>query len=311
MLIAGLLSLLLAVGLGGAAAAQFASSHSPTSVTKAYFRALAKGDAQAALALALVPPSASTSPYLTDAVLAEQLRIAPITDVRIGSVEGSGSARSVSVTYQLRFADQARSVSDTVRLVQHGSTWRLSSVASLVELDASADGSDRIMFAGRPLDAAPTPVFPGALPVTTDSRAVVVSGDPVVSLSASQDVIEVRAELTAAAKRQVSSALETALTTCLAASSTDPSCPNVTGGRPVPGSLHGTLTAKVADSSPVITLGSGGVVAISVQAKLNATWKIWDFNNIEQARSGTTTLAVRAQAAVADLNTVYLQASDG
>jgi hypothetical protein len=81
----------------------------------------------------------------------------------------------------------------------------------------------------------------------------------------------------------------------------------------VPGSLHGTLTKKITDSSPTIALSSKGkgLIDVSVEASVNATWKVWDFNNQQQPRSEATTVTVTALSSVSAPQTIDWVPSDG
>ncbi|MDQ1731114.1 MAG: hypothetical protein QOK10_1273 [Pseudonocardiales bacterium] len=305
-------SLILAVVLGGISWSQYASSHSASSVVKRYFAALTHDDAASALAFAAVPPSADSGRYLTSEVLAVQSKTARLSGVSVIRTGSGTSQTTVDVRYTLNFADGPQTVQDSVGLIKRGSSWRLSRVASTVEVSARSAGGDRITFAGRPVPSSSVTLFPGALPVATDSPAVVVSGHPSVRL-ASDDSISLRPELSGAARTKVADALEAALTRCLAPTSTDPLCPMVAGGRPVPGTLHGRLTERIADSTPSVGLSSAGngLVTVTADAQIEASWKVWDFNNQQVSRSQATTVTVNAQGSVEDLSRLYWVAPNG
>jgi hypothetical protein len=298
--------LVIAVALASVAAVQFSASRNPSSVAKRYFAAVASGDAAAALAFASAPPTADTGPFLTAAVLAQQRKVAPISGISVSDTVISGSSATVSVHYTLTFPDGPKSRTDRVQLVKRGSSWRLDRVGGVVSLGASAAGSDRLTFVGRPIPPVPVQLFPGAVPVATDSPSVLVSDDPAVSLGTTTSVIALRPTLSDAARQLASDGVETALRKCLAVTSTDPLCPMIEGGRPVPGSLHGTLTKKIAASDPTVTLASAGkgIIAINVEASVKASWKVWDFNNQQVARSESTTVTIVATSSVDSPQTV-------
>lgn len=279
---------------------------------KQYFQAIAAGNASDALGYGQVAPSSTDGMYLTGQVLHEQLSLGAISDISVGSTSTGPSGTQVAVSYTVRFADGRRTVTDEVPVVKHGSSWRLSQVGVPVTLSTSGPGADRLSFAGRPVPTARVTVFPGAIPVGTDNRAVAVADDPLARFVSSGQSVPLNPDLTKAARTSLATALQNALQRCLAATSTDPLCPMVTGGRPVPGSLHGTLTRSIADSSPDIELATsgGGVVTLSAEADIDATWKIWTFENIQESRSEKTTVTVTAQASVSDLDTVYWVPSD-
>jgi hypothetical protein len=307
LFIAAAAALVAAVVLGTLAVGQFTAGRGPAAVVRQYYEALSHADAARALAFAATPATGLPAEYLTSTVLAKQLRLAPMRDITVGTVSGSGASRQVAIRYVLAFADGPQTVSDTVAVSERGTTWQLSTAAVGVTVGSSSAGADRISFAGRSLPQKPVGLFPGALPLATDSAAVAITGHPSVRLGSGSAEVSVTAALTGSAQRRVTDALQVALTKCLAMTSADPLCPNVTGGRPVPGSLHGSLTKQLADSNPSVTLSrkGGGIVAVSVDAQLNANWKVWDFNNQQVPRKEQTTVKVRCLSSVSDPNTIY------
>jgi hypothetical protein len=283
----------------------WSTSRSPATVVRSYYQALADGDAPTALAFADAPANAE---YLTSDVLRQQLNVAKLTDVSVSSTSMSGSSATVDVRYRLRFADKAQDVTDHDRLVKHGSTWRLRQVSTKVFLPKVRLGGDRVLFAGRPLTSAAFELFPGALPVTTDSPAVRIAGHPSVLLRSPSDTVQLNVEVSDERKKQAATALDTALARCLDATSSDVLCPlppDVT--RAVPGSLHGTVTKKLTDGDVVVTLSSGGKGVLDINADLavDASWKAWDFNNLAVPAKGTVTLHLQATAALDDPATTY------
>jgi hypothetical protein len=305
LLAAGALAAVGAVVTGGLAWSQWADSHSPVTVVKGFYRAIADGDAPTALAFAETAPSGE---YLTSTVLQQQLRVAKLTDVSVDSTAKSSSTATVEVQYRLGFADKPQAVSDQVQLTKHGSSWRLTKVSSTVTLAKVREGGDRVTLAGRPLPSTRVELFPGAVPVATDTPAVQITGHPEVRLHAASDIVQINVDVAAGRKKQVAAALDAAVSRCLDAASTDVQCPlppDVT--RPVPGSLHGTASKKIADGGAVVSLSPDGKGLLSVTADLpvNATWMAWDFNNLAVPDHGSITLHLEATATIDDPNTVY------
>lgn len=288
----------IALVLAGIVVNNFLDSRGPRAVATRYLAAIADGDASTALAYAAHPPT--SAPYLTDRVLAEQLRLARLTRVLVRGVRQSGGTATVLVSYVLDFAGDPVTQQDRIDLIKHGSSWRLRRVATDVTLPGGGPGADRLTFAGRPFTSISGLIFPGALPIGTDTAAVVVTNHPAVRLTDDSSFPAVDAEVSADTRRQVEDALGVALTRCLSAESVDPRCPVVPGGRPVPGSLHGSLVRTIAESSPRVTLSArgNGVIEVSAAAQLNAEWRTWDFNNLEQARHEITTVTVNAVSSV-------------
>ena len=307
-----LLVLAVMVGLGAAttgvlAYRDIADSNSPSTIVGNYYAAVASGDAPEALAYAENPPS---SPYLTSTVLKQQLALAPMRDVRVGTVAVHGDSATVDVSYHLAFADTTHDVSDQVALLRHGSSWRLAAVAAPIAVSPSTENADRVMLAGRPLRTTMrTDLFPGALPVTTDTDAIVVRGDPAVSLANAGAATELQVEVAVSPARrsQVITALTAALNKCLAANSTDVRCPLPSVDRPVPGSLHGSLvTPFSADSLYVTPADEGrGILQVSGEVQVKASWKAWNFNNIAVPDSETVAVKVKATTALDQPDTIY------
>jgi hypothetical protein len=305
LLAAGALATVGAVVTGGLAWSQWADSHSPATVVKGFYRALADGDASAALAFAETAPSGE---YLTSTVLQQQLRVAKLADVSIAGTDKSSSTATVEVQYRLGFADKPQDVTDQVQLTKHGSSWRLAQVSSTVTLAQVRQGADRVTLAGRPLSSGRVELFPGAVPVATDTTAVQVTGHPEVRLHAASDIVQINVEVSADRKKQVAAALDAAVAKCLDAASTDAQCPLPTDvTRPVPGSLHGTASKKLADGGATVSLSPDGKGLLDVTADLpvDATWKAWDFNNLAVPDQGSITLHLEATATVDDPNTIY------
>jgi hypothetical protein len=309
MVLAALLSAVLAVALGLFAADRYATRSGPESVARGFFQALADGDAPAALAFAADPPR---GPWLTGVVLRQQLLVAPLTDISILRTTRLGATTAVRIDYRLHYASGTRSVSDTVQLVRRGSSWRLSRVAGTVRVTAGSPGADRLRLAGRRLPAAPVTLFPGALPLAADPPAlqVLVTGDtsagdqgagdqPVVRLTGTPLVARARVSISPALRSQVEQAVDRLLAGCLAARSNDPLCPVPGSGRPIPGTLHGSAPS-IGTASPAITLerGSSGLVRVRARLQVQGSWKAWDFENQVVPRRGTATVDVTARLAL-------------
>jgi hypothetical protein len=305
LLAAGALAAVGAVVTAGLAWSQWADSHSPATVVNAFYRAIADGDAPTALAFAETPPSGE---YLTSTVLQQQLRLAKLTDVSIGSTAKTSSTATVEVQYRLGFADKPQEVTDQIQLTKHGSSWRLTRVSATVTLAQVREGADRVTLAGRPLPSARVELLPGAIPVATDTPAVQITGHPEVQLHTASDIVQINVDVAADRKKQVAVALDAAVSKCLDAASTDVRCPLPPDvPRPVPGSLHGTASKKLADGGAVVSLSPDGKGLLTVAADLpvDATWKVWDFNNLAVPDHGSITLHLEATAAIDDPNTIY------
>ncbi len=303
LLVAGVGCLLAAVLCGLLTVLQDRSDRSPQAVVRRYFAALAAGNAAAALGFAASPPDGS---YLTAAVLRQQLELAPLTDVSVRDVELTGGHGTVSVSYRLGFADGAEQLTDSVPVIRHGLSWRLDRVATRTSVTGVGDGADRLVLAGGKLPAQPVLLFPGALPVGTDSPAL-HTDRPVVRLGEPDQASAVTVSLTDATRNTLQSSLNKALAGCLAGGATQSDCPQPADGRPVPGSLRGT--ALPMQVPPLMVLGAGGKVYLSALATVRGSWQDWDFNNQPVRHTGDTSLKLHAVASVADLGRIYWSGS--
>jgi hypothetical protein len=308
--VAAFVCLLLALVTGGFAARQYATGHGARAVVLRYFAAVSRGDAPAALAFADKLPTDSA--YLTSDVLRQQLGVAKLTDVEVSSVSTSGASPHVGVRYRLNFARGAETIRDSVAVVRRGTTWRLASVASSADIVMSGPGAERMLFAGRPLPSARITVFPGALPLSTDTPALTVSDLPSIPLSAGYTdgaassaaapyVVSVSVDISSQAEKQVSDGISHALAACLAATSSDPACPLPPAfGRPVPGSLHGELSQPLASSETDVGLAPSGrgILNVSAGVEVKGSWLAWNFENQAVPQHGTIVLRLSLRSTV-------------
>jgi hypothetical protein len=307
----GVACLILAVVLGLIGASKLSASRGPAATARAYFKAVASGHAADALAFANQPPTGVGAEYLTAKVLDQQLKIAPLRQLRVTATRQQGSQAVVDVQYLLGFADGPQEVEDTVALVRRGSGWRLVEPAASTQLVAADGTGERLTLMGRPLPSDTVQLFPGAVPIASDTAAVVVSDDPAVTLANLHRQTEVGVEVSGPTRTQVLAGLTSALKGCLAASSTDPRCPIVPSDRPVPGSMHGTLVRPLNPSSAriVLALSGDGVLSITAAADVSVRWQVWDFNNVAVSRQQTVTLTLNALASVDRPQTTYWDAN--
>jgi hypothetical protein len=301
-LLAAVLSAVLAAGLGLAAYHRYTERSNPESVVRAYFHALADGDAPAALAFADAPPHGQ---YLTSVVLRQQLQVARFAEISVLRATRSGATATVEVRYRLLFDSGARSMSDTATLVRRGSFWRMSQVAGTVSVVAGSPAADRVRLAGRKLSAAAVTLFPGALPLTADPAALRVlvrprtggaDEQPMIRLADSRLAVQARVFLSQGLREQAQRATQTLLAGCLAATSKDPLCPLPSSARPVPGSLHGSAPA-IATVHPRIELEQtvSGVISVRARVPVQGNWRVWDFENQVVPQRGPVTVTLSAR----------------
>ncbi|MFC7756023.1 hypothetical protein [Tsukamurella soli] len=130
---------------------------------KGYLAALARGDADAALAYGVDQPASRE--LLTDDVLKQQIAKWPITNVRILDDTSSGNASGVGMATVHVAATFGTTVSDaTVDAKKVGNTWKLATAAVKITADVggSEDASaDTLTVFGKPAGTGTAYVFPG------------------------------------------------------------------------------------------------------------------------------------------------------
>lgn len=130
----------------------------PVQVVRSFLEALAAADATTALSYAVAPPADQT--LLTDAVLAESMRRAPMNDIDVSLAPG-GDER-VSVSYTLGGKDY----DDSYTVTRLGSAYKLDQVSESVFLTPIVDKFP-VVVNGTPLTTQSADVFPVTHVVTT------------------------------------------------------------------------------------------------------------------------------------------------
>lgn len=288
------LALALTAGGTGAATAGMLTAGKVETTVHEYFDAVAEGRAADALALGAVP--AGERSYLTDEVLAAQLKVANIDDVSIGAITRSDTEATVDVRYRLVGPDMRETVRDTLRLEKDGWRWRLAQVATPIAF-AVPRATGRVALAGTALPTDSVLMFPGALPLTTNSPLLSIDRSRAVAAFDGPDTITIQLQVPDPAKASIADALDAAITACLQDSSEDPSCPTtVTGVRFVPGSMTGTaisLPSAVGFLCDVLPDPSGRIT-VSGTFDAQAQWLELNFNNLAVQHSGQLTLPYTA-----------------
>jgi hypothetical protein len=191
LLTVGLLAAGIAVGTLG-----YAKTSGPDGAVRAYFAALAHADAADALAYGDVPAGPHT--LLTETVLREQLRIAPLQHFSIVSTKRHGAKATVQVKYTLAFTGRDQQLNVSVPVHEDGGDgWRLDQAAVPTELHAT-NAAQRETIIGGQIPAGKTLLFPGALPVRVDT--------PYLELDPAEDYVAFGAQSTTPIVLQVSAA---------------------------------------------------------------------------------------------------------
>ena len=272
----------------------YAATGGPAGAVRGYFAALQRGDAAAALGYGDIP--AGPRDYLTKAVLREQQRIAPISDVHVTATSRSGNTATVSVSYRLQFAAGTAQFGDQVAVRQRRGGWRLEAVAATTRLGLS-QAEDRARILGTPVPAAAVLLFPGALPVTFDTPYLqLAAGTSTVQLQSPVDT-PLTVEASPQGRAAMLTALHTAFTPCVTAAPTaDPRCPLPTA-RGVPDTLRGTVVGTFApDAKVTVEPAATGRIDVSGHVQVRGSYQELDFNDLPVTRSGTVAVPVAATA---------------
>jgi hypothetical protein len=265
--LAALVSVFALAGGGFIAINSYFNSAQPGTVVANYFAALGRGDAAGALSYGPVP--AGNTAYLTTDVLKDQLAVGAITHVQVLSVARTGSAGNsakVNVSYQLSGSAGSHVVADTVPMIRKDRRWWLAGTAIATNVSLSR-AQQRATFAGAKFPSGSVLLFPGALPIAFDTANLEIGVAHSTVGFADSDNSDLAVEASAVGIGAARAAVVTALTACLAATSTDVFCPVPGNGsntvRAVPASLHGTLADKATDGLAVtVSPAATGVLLI-------------------------------------------------
>ena len=270
----------------------YARTAGPEGAVRGYFAALQADDAPTALAYGTLQNGSHA--LLTSEVLREQHRIAPLQQVVIGGVQRRGSTATVKVRYVLAFPGLDLPVSADVLVHQSSGEWRLNSVAIPVRLRAD-EGRQRQTILGTALPSGSVELFPGALPITLDTRYLAL--DPSVDniTFGSPSLINVNLVVSPAGRAALTSETLAAMRTCVTGAA-DPACP-LPDERYVPGSLHGTVDGGLRD--PLIDLVPGdavGTMRLSARVSVDGSYRRLDFHNRQLHGHGPIDVVVHAVA---------------
>jgi hypothetical protein len=284
----------------------YADAASPGGVARAYFAALADGDAAQALAYGSTPLGPRT--LLTDTVLREQQRIAPLRNVSVGPTRRHGSTANVTVRYVLRFADEEVPVSTDVPMHRDGGAWRLDYTA--IPTEFAMQGADqRATVLGGPVPKSTVLLFPGAVPISFDTAYLEL--DPVKDTVdfGTSSITDVFIRVTQQARTAALRAATQALRRCISAGAADPACP-LPSERYVPGSIHGRIVGSLRNPGLSLDVTNAvGVLNFGATAVVEGSYARLDFHNRRVDATGRIKLDLQADAyAVAPLELRWVTA---
>jgi hypothetical protein len=211
---------------GGTAPGGSGSTAAPTpalasDAVKGYLQALSSGDAQAALSYAADPVS---GPLLSNAVLADSRKRAPLTTVDVPAVTDP-AATSVPATYQLGRTP----VSQSFDVVKVNDQWKLTQVTKTIDVGLVRRTSVPMKINGVTIASTTVTLLPGSYAFTTGLAYLSYGSKNVVLLRSPSDeanVYDLRTSLTSAGRKAVVSTAKKRYQKCLKAHALNPSnCP--------------------------------------------------------------------------------------
>jgi hypothetical protein len=270
----------------------YAAPSGPDGAVRGYYAALQRADAPDALAFGTVPKGAHT--LLTDLVLAEQRRIAPIRGFTVVSTVQHGNRAIVRVRYTLAFPDNPQPQQDDVRVRHTGDAWHLvrTAVATALYLPAALQ---RATIVGAGIPQGTVLMFPGAVPISYDSPYLELDPATASVSFASSSNTQVTTRVSNAGRRAVTRALVGKITKCLSQGPrAGANCPQPKT-RYVPGTLRGTLVGHTArgliiDLEPTDI----GRLDVSGHVRLHGHYRRLTFTNQPRTQSGRIELDVQA-----------------
>jgi hypothetical protein len=266
------------------------SESAPATAAVAYFHALGRADARAALGLGDAP--SGVTGYLTSEVLQASLHVARISEVHVLSVDHSGRTALVTIQYQLNYPDGvATLVTDSVNTERRGRTWRLTKTAVPVHLRLGA-GRDRLSIAGATVPTRTVLLFPGALPVSVDTPNLKLNQLVVHLNGAAPPPVE--PEVSETGKRVVGQAVADAVKACLNAQTQGP-CPAPADPQAIPGSVRGSVTGDLANQLSIdVEPRADGRLHVTGTLDVTGSYQQLDFNNLPERKTGTVPLSIDA-----------------
>ncbi len=199
----------------------------PSDAVKTYLEALAAGQAETALSLGDTAPADTT--LLTDAVLAESNKLAPITDINVPDVNDE-YAYQVAASFKLG----KQAVNENFSVRKSGDVWKLADTFQDIDLSASRSSSIPMIVNGVQAKTTKLNLFPGVYQFTTGSPNISWGDTGLLVIQSPSDypsgVTDLRPTLSAAGEKAFAAAVTANVDTCLESNRIrNPGCPNNVG----------------------------------------------------------------------------------
>jgi hypothetical protein len=194
----------------------------PSEAVAGYLKALAAGDADGALRYAAAEVPAGK--FMTDAVLARSIKLAPITGIDVPEVTDP-AAGTVTATYTLGKTP----VTIDYGVQQVGGAWKLTAVHRTVDLSLVRTPSIPLLLNGVKVTSNSVDVLPGAYAFSTESPLLTLGSKAVMVVKHPDDyasVLDLRVSLSSAGRKTVVSLARRSYRECLRSNDTRPrNCP--------------------------------------------------------------------------------------
>jgi len=244
----------------------------PSGAVFGYLTALSSGDAGSALSYGATKPAESS--MLTDKVLADASKRAPLTSIDVPAVEDQTPA-SVRASYKIGETP----VSETFTVIKQGEEWKLERVAADVELGPVRSGSVPLLINGTRVSKGAVSLFPGSYTFSTGLDYVDYGSKPTILIktpSAFPNTTELAIRVNGKGKSAAITAARKSYAKCLKSDDPAPSkCPNRWTSNDA-NWRKGTVDWEQRGSDPfkkakVITSGVQAQVHIPLRVELSGT----------------------------------------
>ena len=249
-----------------------AAAVGPSGAVFGYLTALSSADAGSALSYGATKPAESS--MLTDKILADASKRAPLTSIDVPAVEDQSPA-SVRASYKIGKTP----VSETFTVVKQGEEWKLERVAADVELGLVRSGSVPLLINGTKVSKGAVSLFPGSYTFTTGLDYVDYGTKPTILIktpSAFPNTTELAIRVNGKGKSAAVTAARKSYAKCLKSDDPAPSkCPNRWTSNDASW-RKGTVDWEQRGSDPfkkakVITSGVQAQVHIPLRVELSGT----------------------------------------
>ena len=172
-------------GGGGATTAPAPAATKASDAVKGYLDALSAGHAEAALAFGKDQPADKT--FLTDAVLADSLKRAPISDINVPEVADE-NAYQVSATYKVG----GQAVNETFYVSKEGDVFQLSETTQDLDLGSARSNTVPMIMNGVKVTADKVTLLPGSYAVTSGIATINYGPKSTFVLKSPQDYASIQ-----------------------------------------------------------------------------------------------------------------------